>query len=179
MHSVARATKQYPCQKTQIYEPAQCSFAVQLGCYNTPIRHRKISLVQKDCSFWNELEEFKSSGLQGTHQPMESRKVCINRAYANDMFPANFALLPASNSCPYKFYSVNEIPCSSSVARVITYKSRIDGSHLSTAQHKCRWHAHLQRGFCNFKHWQLHFFHRIKGGINKGNQVCKKAARQN
>lgn len=95
-----------------------------------PISPGEASLAHKGVLFLDELAEFKSSALQGLRQPMESGEVVLTRAGTRLRFPAEFALIAASNPCPCGYFGDDANECACSLAQVSNYQSRIGGPLL-------------------------------------------------
>ena len=92
-----------------------------------PVRPGEVTLAHNGVLFLDELSEFSPGVLQGIRQPMETGEVVLTRAEGAYRFPANFALIAASNPCPCGYYGDDDHVCRCTVPQVRTYQNRIGG----------------------------------------------------
>ena len=91
-------------------------------------RPGEISLAHSGILFMDELPEFKRSVLEVLRQPLEQRSIQITRTSGNYIFPADFMLVSAMNTCPCgKFPST---ACSCTPAQIQAYLSKISQPFL-------------------------------------------------
>ncbi len=90
----------------------------------------EISLAHNGVLFLDELPEFRRSVLEVMRQPMEERKVTINRTRTGVEFPASFMLIASMNPCPCGFFSHPDKDCICPPGAVQKYLSRISGPLL-------------------------------------------------
>lgn len=64
------------------------------------LRPGEISLTHNGTLFLDEAAEFRTSVLQMLRVPLESHSITLSRAGRSTIFPANFQLAMAVNSCP-------------------------------------------------------------------------------
>ena len=88
----------------------------------------EISLAHSGILFLDELPEFKRSVLEVLRQPLEQRSIQITRTSGNYIFPADFMLVSAMNTCPCgKFPST---ACTCTPAQIQAYLSKISQPFL-------------------------------------------------
>jgi magnesium chelatase family protein len=90
----------------------------------------EISLAHNGVLFLDELPEFRRSVLEVMRQPMEERRVTINRTRTGVEFPASFMLIASMNPCPCGYFSHPEKECICPPGAVQKYLSRISGPLL-------------------------------------------------
>jgi magnesium chelatase family protein len=71
-----------------------------LGGGTAWLRPGEISCAHHGVLFLDELGEFPAAVLDALRQPLERGKICVDRASASMVFPANFLLVAATNPCP-------------------------------------------------------------------------------
>jgi magnesium chelatase family protein len=90
----------------------------------------EISLAHNGVLFLDELPEFRRSVLEVMRQPLEERKVTINRAKNGVEFPASFMLLASMNPCPCGYFNHPEKECVCPPGAVQKYLHKISGPLL-------------------------------------------------
>ena len=76
------------------------SAVAMLGGGTAWLRPGEISCAHHGVLFLDELGEFPAAVLDALRQPLERGKICVDRASASVVFPANFLLIAATNPCP-------------------------------------------------------------------------------
>ncbi len=71
-----------------------------LGGGTAWLRPGEISCAHHGVLFLDELGEFPAAVLDALRQPLERGKICVDRASASVVFPADFLLVAATNPCP-------------------------------------------------------------------------------
>lgn len=90
----------------------------------------EISLAHCGVLFLDELPEFKKSVLETLRQPLEERKIVVNRAKYEAEFPANFMLLASMNPCPCGYAMHSNRECACSAVSIEKYRSKVSGPLL-------------------------------------------------
>lgn len=90
----------------------------------------EISLAHNGVLFLDELPEFHRSALEVMRQPLEERKVVINRTRSGVEFPASFVLIASMNPCPCGYFNHPEKECTCPPGAVQKYLSKISGPLL-------------------------------------------------
>lgn len=90
----------------------------------------EISLAHNGVLFLDELPEFKRNALEVLRQPMEERRIVINRAKVTVAFPASFMLVASMNPCPCGYFNHPDKECSCDTGHIKRYLNRISGPLL-------------------------------------------------
>ena len=88
-----------------------------------------ITLAHRGVLFLDEIPEFGRNCIETLRQPLEDKKVCIQRTSGNYVFPADFMLVAAMNPCPCGFYP-DRNRCSCSPDMIRRYLARLSGPIL-------------------------------------------------
>ena len=90
----------------------------------------EISLAHNGILFLDELPEFNRNVLEVMRQPMEERKIVINRTRMSVEFPAAFILLASMNPCPCGYHNHPTKECTCPPGSVLKYLHKISGPLL-------------------------------------------------
>lgn len=93
-------------------------------------RPGEISLAHNGVLFLDEAAEFKTSVLQSLRIPLESKRISLNRAGRQTVFPADFQLLIATNPCPCGNFGSKDKICLCSAHSVEQYWRKLSGPLL-------------------------------------------------
>ena len=87
----------------------------------------EISLAHNGVLFLDELPEFQRSVLEVMRQPMEERRITVNRTHSGVEFPASFILIASMNPCPCGYFNHPHRECTCPPGAVQKYLQRISG----------------------------------------------------
>lgn len=90
----------------------------------------EISLAHLGVLFLDEILEFPRSTLEALRQPLEDKKVFINRASAKVLYPADFMLVSTMNPCPCGYLGDKNRVCECSHTQIQNYRKRLSGPML-------------------------------------------------
>ena len=94
------------------------------------IRPGEISLAHRGILFLDESPEFSKNLLQSLREPAEEGRVDIARAGQSCIYPADFQLVLASNSCPCGNLGNKDAVCVCSRREVTAYWKKLGGALL-------------------------------------------------
>ncbi len=89
----------------------------------------EISLAHQGVLFLDELPELKLAVLEGLREPLEERKITINRNLISVSYPCNFILVASMNPCPCGYYGTKK-PCQCTQEQIKKYNRKISGPIL-------------------------------------------------
>ncbi|MFV0363974.1 MAG: ATP-binding protein, partial [Suipraeoptans sp.] len=96
------------------------------GMYPKP---GEITLSHAGVLFMDEITEFRKDVIEVLRQPMEEKKIVINRNHGRYIFPAEFILVAACNPCPCGEYpDMNKCNCTHNEIR--KYMGRLSSPFL-------------------------------------------------
>ncbi|MEY7999603.1 YifB family Mg chelatase-like AAA ATPase [Clostridium sp. Mt-5] len=86
--------------KPPFRNPHHTSTTISLVGGGSNLMPGEISLAHNGILFLDEILEFKKNVLEVLRQPLEEKKIIINRASGRVSFPCNFMTIMATNPCP-------------------------------------------------------------------------------
>lgn len=87
-------------------------------------RPGEISLASHGVLFLDELPEFSRDVIEVLRQPLEEKRICVDRVEATAIYPANFMLVAAMNPCKCGYYP-DRRKCSCTENQVRQYRSKL------------------------------------------------------
>ena len=97
----------------------------------------EISLAHHGILFLDELPEFNRTAIETLRQPLEDRRITINRAKYRIDLPCSFQLIAAMNPCPCGFYNDPHHHCECNPGQVKRYLNKISGPLLDRIDIQC------------------------------------------
>lgn len=90
----------------------------------------EISLAHNGILFLDELTEYNRVVLEALREPLEEKKITINRLSGNYRYPCNFMFVASMNPCPCGYYGDEEKECKCTQLEIHRYLNRISGPLL-------------------------------------------------
>lgn len=80
--------------------------------------------------FLDEIPEYPRSILEALRQPLEDKKIDVNRANAHVTYPCDFMLIATMNPYPCGYFGDKTKECSCTNTQIIAYQKKLSGSLL-------------------------------------------------
>lgn len=90
----------------------------------------EISLAHHGVLFLDEIPEYPRATLEALRQPLEDRRISIDRAQGHLSYPAGFMLVATMNPCPCGHYGDTAKSCTCSMQQITNYQKRLSGPLL-------------------------------------------------
>lgn len=87
----------------------------------------EISLAHLGVLFLDEIPEFTRSTLEALRQPLEDKKITINRASGKVSYPADFMLIATMNPCPCGYLGDKNKQCVCTYNQIQSYQKKLSG----------------------------------------------------
>ncbi len=104
--------------------------AIALVGGNSNPQPGEISLAHNGVLFLDEFPEFSRSTLEAMRQPVEERRIIINRTKMSVEFPSAFILVASMNPCPCGYYNHPKRECTCPPGAVFKYLHKLSGPLL-------------------------------------------------
>ena len=87
----------------------------------------EITLAHLGVLYLDEIAEFKKDTLEALREPIEDKKIIINRVNYTVDYPCEFLLIASMNPCPCGYYGSKKVECSCNDLQRIKYCKKISG----------------------------------------------------
>lgn len=94
------------------------------------LRPGEITLAHSGVLFLDELLEYPRSIIESLRQPLEDRKIDIDRSAGHIQYPANFMLVATTNPCPCGYLGDNRKDCTCTTNQILNYQKKLSGPLL-------------------------------------------------
>ena len=90
----------------------------------------EISLAHSGVLFLDELPEYNRNVIESLRQPLEDKKITLNRSGGVTTYPANFILIATMNPCPCGYYNDETKACTCTASQIQAYQKKLSGPLL-------------------------------------------------
>lgn len=130
LHSLAGESIDDIIVKRPFRSPHHTASRVALIGGGSRPRPGEISLSHLGVLFLDEIPEYPRSVLESLRQPLEDKKITVNRAGGYAEYPADFMLVATMNPCPCGYYGDPQRECTCSSSQILGYQKRLSGPLL-------------------------------------------------
>ena len=130
LHSLSGETTDTIVTQRPFRSPHHTASRAALIGGGTKPKPGEISLAHHGVLFLDEIPEYPRSTLEALRQPLEDRKVSIDRAQGHLTYPAAFMLVATMNPCPCGHYGDTAKECTCSMQQITNYQKRLSGPLL-------------------------------------------------
>lgn len=130
LHSLAGETTDTSVSKRPFRAPHHTASRSALIGGGTRPRPGEISLAHHGVLFLDEIPEYPRATLEALRQPLEDRRITIDRAQGHLTYPADFMLVATMNPCPCGYYGDPGRECSCTMQQITGYQKRLSGPLL-------------------------------------------------
>lgn len=130
LHSLSGETTEEIISTRPFRAPHHSASRAALIGGGTKPKPGEISLAHHGVLFLDEIPEYPRSVLEALRQPLEDRKVSIDRAQGHLTYPADFMMVATMNPCPCGYYGDDSKECSCSLLQITSYQKRLSGPLL-------------------------------------------------
>ncbi len=96
----------------------------------------EITLAHKGVLFIDEFLELERAKIETLRQPIEDKKVQINKNLKYIEYPCDFIFIATSNLCPCGYYGDDMNECKCTLTQINRYRSKLSGPILDITGHK-------------------------------------------
>ncbi len=127
LHSLAGETSDTIVTARPFRTPHHTSSRVALIGGGSVPHPGEISLAHLGILFLDEMPEYPRAILESLRQPLEDKKITVNRANGSYAYPADFMLVATMNPCPCGYYGDNKKECTCTSTQILAYQKRLSG----------------------------------------------------
>ncbi len=130
LHSLSGESTEHPVSHRPFRSPHHTASRTALIGGGSRPKPGEISLAHHGVLFLDEIPEYPRATLEALRQPLEDRRISIDRAQGHLTYPADFMLVATMNPCPCGYYGDTSKECTCSMLQITNYQKRLSGPLL-------------------------------------------------
>ena len=131
----------------------------------------EITLAHLGVLYLDELAEFKKDTLEALREPLEDKKVTINRMNYTIEYPCNFMLIASMNPCPCGYYGSTKTECTCSDMQRKKYFQKISGPFIDRIDLKVEALDIEYKKIANIQYNKKENSEKVKERVNKAKKI--------